>query len=379
MTIFTSKRFWTALIIIIGLFFLRLHPYLIMPLLFGIAILFNAKTIYPLKNYKFWIVILFLVLIVPIFTGIQDKSFIGINYSDTQLQKTMFMTMRGLSIFLLFQVLTIDLNIEKIKPIFSKIGIKNFEELFNLSIKIFPKIKSILNARYTQFKTTWKINRSIELVLNSIGDIFTDFFQLSDQLSKTENTFEIITPSDFFKQNKLLEKPSLIVVVGDAGTGKTPWVEQLINLLKSKNETVDGIISSKRSKSDEVWYHDLIRISTNKKRQLTTMDEIDTEIRIGKFNLYKSSITWGNEQLISIVNSDWVIVDEVGILEFDGGGFLPGLQSVVKNLDGYLVITVRPTLFQHLDNFLTEQLSSLKHWNRHIVELYSILNHDHMI
>ena len=84
------------------------------------------------------------------------------------------------------------------------------------------------------------------------------------------------------------------------------------------------------------------------------MDEIETDIKIGKFNLYKSSIRWGNEQLISIVNSNWVIVDEVGILEFDGGGFLPGLQSVVANLEGYLVITIRNTLFQHLDNFITE-------------------------
>ncbi len=57
---------------------------------------------------------------------------IGVNYSSSQLQKTMFMTLRGISIFLLFQVLTIDLNIEKIKPIFSKMGFKNFDVLFNL-------------------------------------------------------------------------------------------------------------------------------------------------------------------------------------------------------------------------------------------------------
>ena len=114
MKFFRSRRFWIALFILTGLFLLRLNPFLIAVLLFGIAFLYNAKTVRPLKNYKFWIVIIFLVLIVPLFTGVQDKSFLSINYSSDQLQKTIFMTLRGISVFLMFQVLTIDLDIEKI-------------------------------------------------------------------------------------------------------------------------------------------------------------------------------------------------------------------------------------------------------------------------
>ncbi len=369
MEFFRSKRFWIALLILVGLFLLRLQPYLIVALLFCITFLYNSKTVRPLKNYKFWIVILFLVLIVPLFTGVQDKSFLGINYSNGQLQKTTFMTLRGISVFLLFQVLTIDLNIEKIKPIFSKIGIKNFDVLYNLSNEIFPKIKSILNARYTQFSAHWKNHRSLELVFDFFNDIFTDFFLLSDQLSKPDIKLAAITPKDFLDQNDLANKPYLIVVVGDAGVGKTPWVEQLIELLKSKNNKVDGIISKKSEESDDKWYHDLIRISTNKKHQLTTMDEIDTDIKIGKFYFYKDSIIWGNDQIRSINYSDWIIVDEIGLLEFDGGGFLPGLQSVIMDFAGCLVITIRSSIFQHIDSFIKEYLPSVKPWQRHIIKL----------
>ena len=369
MIFYQSKRFWVALLILSGLFLLRLHPFLIVALLFGIAIIYNAKTVQPLKNYKFWIVILFLVLIVPLFTGVQDKSFLGINYSSVQLQKTMFMTMRGISVFLLFQVLTINLDIEKIKPLFSKFGINNFDVLYNLSNEIFPKIKSILNARYTQLKNSWKNQRSLELLFDFFSDIFTDLFLLSDQLSKDEAKFTAITPKDFLHQNELKDKPCLIVVVGDAGVGKTPWIEQLIELLQSKSEAVDGIISKKNQESDDKWHHNLIRISTNEKRQLTTMDEIDTDIKIGKFNLFKDSINWGNNQLISFKNTDWIIIDEVGILEFDGGGFLPGLQSVVKNFRGHLVITIRSALLQHIDDFIADQLPSVKTWDRNIIKL----------
>ena len=369
MKLFRSKRFWITLLLLTGLLLLRLNPYLIAALLFGVAFLYNAKTIKPLKNYKFWIVIIFLVLIVPLFTGVQDKSFLGINYSSDQLQKTMFMTLRGISVFLMFQVLTIDLDIEKIKPIFSKIGLKNFDVLYNLSNEIFPKIKSILNARYTQFKSNWKNNRSLELVFDFFSEIFTDFFLLSDQLSKSKTDLVAITPKHFLNQNDLTDKPCLIVIVGDAGAGKTPWVKQLIELLQSKSEIVDGIISNKCQESDDKWYHDLIRLSTNEKRKLTTMDEIDTDIKIGKFYLYKDTINWGNDQLISIKNSDWIILDEVGLLEFDSGGFLPGLQSVVKNFPGCLVITIRSALFPHLDDFIVERLPSVIDWNTKIVKL----------
>jgi len=369
MGIFRSKRFWIALIILLGLINLRLYPYLITPCLFCIAFFYNAKTVQPLKNYKFWIVILFLVLIVPLFTGVQDKSILGINYSSEQLQKTTFMTLRGTLVFLLFQVLTVNLDIDKIKPIFSKIGIKNFDVLYNLSNEIFPKVKSILSARYSQFKIKWKKNRSIELVITFFSDIFIDFFLLSDQLSNKETVPGVITPNDFLKQNKKTDSPSLIVVVGDAGTGKTPWIEQLIKLLQSKHETVDGLISKKNQESDDKWYHNLIRISTNEKYQLTTMDEIDTDIKIGKFNIYEDSINWGNEQLKSIQNTDWVIVDEVGLLEFDGNGFLLGLQSIVNKFSGYLVITIRSALLQHLDAFIIEHLPTLKTWKREIIRL----------
>ena len=224
-------------------------------------------------------------------------------------------------------------------------------------------------ARYTQFKSRWKNQRSLELLFDFFSDIFTDFFLLSDQLSKSDIKIAAISPTEFFDQNDLTSKPCLIVIVGDAGVGKTPWVEQLIELLRNKGETVDGIISQKNQESENKWYHNLIRISTNEKRQLTTMDEIDTDVKIGKFNLYKDSIKWGIDQLISINNSNWVIIDEIGILEFDGGGFLPGLQTVVNNFNGYLVITVRSALLQYLDSFITERLLLVKSWQHHIVKL----------
>jgi len=364
-----SKRFWVFLLILTGLFFLRLNPFLIAILLFSLTYFYNRKTIRPLKNYKFWIVILFLVLIVPLFTGVQDKSIFGINYSSEQLQKTLFMTLRGISVFLFFQALTIDLDIEKIKPIFSKIGYKNFDVLYSLSNEIFPRIKSILNARYTQFRINWKKHYSLAILFDFFSEIFTDFFLLSDQLSNSNTNLTVIAPSNYLIQNDFTSKPSLTIIVGDAGAGKTPWIKQLIELLRNKGETVDGLISIKNQESADKWHHDLIRISTNELRNLTTMDEINTNVKIGKFYFFEDSINWGNDQLKSIKFSDWIFVDEIGLLEFDGAGLLPGLQSAATNFSGHLVITLRATLLQHLDSFIADKLPLVKSWQRQIIKL----------
>ncbi len=62
-------------------------------------------------------------------------------------------------------------------------------------------------------------------------------------------------------------------------SGKTPWIEELIQSLISDRQVVDGLISKKQQISDDKWHHDLNRISTKKKHQLTNMDEIDTKVK----------------------------------------------------------------------------------------------------
>ena len=364
-----SKRFWFAILIFIGILLLKQNPIPITLLIFITAIVFNKNTVRPLKNYKFWIVISLLILIVPLFTGIQNSSFLGISYSAEQFQKTLLMTLRGISVFLLFQVLTIDLNVDTIKPLFSRLGIKNFNKLYNLSNDIFPKIKSILNARYNLFRLQWKKQKSIEVFLIFLTDIFSDFFHLSDSLIIGKPQSKSITVTDFLKKYDFSEPPYLIVVVGDAGSGKTPWMEKLIQSLISDRQVVDGLISKKQQISDDKWHHDLIRISTKKKHQLTNMDEIDTNVKVGKFSFYENTIKWGNEQLKLISNTDWIIIDEIGLLEFDGGGFLDGLQSISVDFKGTLVITIRSALLKHFDAFILEYLPLIKDWNRHIIKL----------
>ncbi len=369
MTIFHSKRIWFALAILIGLVFLKVHPILIASSIFGCAYLFNTKTINPLKNYKFWIIIVILIIIVPLFTGLQDRVLFRIQYSSDQLNAMILMTLRGISVFILFQVLTVELNVDRIKPLLSMVGIKQFDVIYNLSNDTLPKIKSIIASRYNYFRVNWKRKKSLELILAFITDIFIDIFHLSDQLSSSNSGYNKLTPQEFYENSEGFNSPHLIVLVGETDSGKPAWVEQFIKILQNNDQTIDGIISIKTNISTTKWQHDLVRISTDELHQLTTMDEIETEISVGKFYFYRDIIDWGNAQLKSINNTDWIVVDEVGLLEFDGGGFLQGLQYLSEQFTGNLVITLRFVLRYQLDDFIEKNLPKLKDWERSIISL----------
>lgn len=362
-----STRFLIALIIFIGLFFIKYNPVIIGIILFCIAAIYNTKTIRPLRNYKFWIVIAILIIAVPLFTGTADRTILGIDYSSGQLEKTLSMTLRGISVFLLFQVLTVNMSIEKIKPLFNKIGFRNFDILYNLSNEIFPKIKSILLARYGLFKEHWKSSKTANTLLNFSVDIFTDFFDLIKQLG-ADDSGTPMSPKDLLADINGYNK--LIMISGDAGSGKTTWVEEFIQLAKISEVELDGLYSKKIIEPNGQWHHNLIRVSTNDEHRLNSMEPFATKVKVGKFFFYEESIAWGNDQIkASREKAHWIIIDEIGLLEFDGGGFLPGLKQIATHNDVNLIITIRASLLQHLDEFIADKIPSLGLFNKRIVKL----------
>lgn len=363
------KRIWIALTILTGIVLLKASPYLITLGILILAYLFNHRAIRPLRNYRFWIVILLLVIIVPIFTGIQDNSIMGISYSSEQLSKTLLMALRGISVFILFQVLTTNLDHQKVQVVFSKMGITRFDIIYSLSKETLPRVKSILGTRYTQFRNNWKRRHSLNQLMDLMLSVFSDFIHLADHLYETPQNNQKVTPEDFLKTSFVESKPALIIVTGDPGAGKTPWLESLVQFLLDGGHTVDGLIANKIIQPNEKWQHEILHISTGEKRSINTMDELNTPIKAGKFYFYTETIAWGCERLISAKSSEWLVLDEVGLLEFNKKGFFPALKQVAIDFSGYMVIVVRSNLVEQLEEFLSGNLPPMDRWPRQIIWL----------
>ncbi len=352
-----------------GIVLLRLSPSLITAGILLLAGLTYPRTLRPLTNYRFWITIGLLVLIVPVFTGSQDRTFLGITYSSEMLKQTTLMSLRAIMVFLLFQVLTYQLKSERIAPLFSKIGIKHFDTTYDLSQEVSPRVKSILMARYGIFRNSWREKGVFTAAFHLAGDTLADFVVLANQLSRGSTERSAPDPAELCQDGAIARLPALIVVVGDPHSGKTLWLKELIVALTAAGKNVDGLIAEKIVERKGRWHHALKRIATDEARPLNTMDAIETPIKAGKFYFYPEAITWGCEQLAAADTVEWLIVDEIGLLEMEGGGLLPALQKIATDFSGCLVLSMRTSLFKHLDSFLTEKLPPVQAWPKYVYPL----------
>lgn len=70
----------------------------------------------------------------------------------------------------------------------------------------------------------------------------------------------------------------------------------------------------------------------------------------GPFGFDSSGIRFGSEALSldAVAQRDVVIVDEIGPLELQGGGWAPALHSLLTSYAGHLLLVVRPDILQQV-------------------------------
>ena len=183
-----SKRVLTAFVVFFAIMFLKYNPVAITFLILLISKLTFSSSIKPLKNYKFWIAIFILIVIVPIFSGEQNSFLLWISYSSEMLDKTIFMSLRGISIFMLIQVITTDINPEKLQDVLNKSKLTSLNFLIEISQKTLPQAKSILKTNFDSIKKEKKSRRIISLIIDAMSRVLAEFIRLARKLEIDRNT-----------------------------------------------------------------------------------------------------------------------------------------------------------------------------------------------
>jgi len=363
-----SKRWLIALAVLAGIIWLKSAPIWIVLAVTAVSGWAYPSAVRPLKSIKFWFAIGLLVVIVPLFAGVQDSSLLWITYSSAKLAQTSLMALRGIVVFLFIQVLTVEQDSEEFARHLAKLGSKNFVTLYELSREIIPNARHILNARLKRKRKFSIDSFRPGALLNLISQVFVDLIHLAERLNQPYQPRIEKNPTQLIDKIAGNGQPALIVVTGEPGSGKSTWLQELRQELDNRNIAISGVITEREYYSESSWKLVMIDIASGEQRVVATMEPRDMAIETEHYYFDQAALDWGSQRL-SVAAGDWLIVDEVGIFEFNQQGFYLALTKLSEQFSGVLVLSLRKSLLVELDDFLESNLARLHSWQRYFVIL----------
>lgn len=160
-------------------------------------------------------------------------------------------------------------------------------------------------------------------------------------------------PLAFLSEAYNTRAPSLFIITGPSGSGKTKWCQTAVDYARRRQWPVTGLLAPPIMKNGQKIGIDLLDLSSGEGRRLATWkgatighdDDLSGDVNTGDWNFSPEALVWGNSVLKKTTRADFVIVDELGPLEFRQG---QGLQAGLELLDAWryrlACVTIRPKL-----------------------------------
>ncbi len=148
------------------------------------------------------------------------------------------------------------------------------------------------------------------------------------------------------------------LLVGEPGSGKTTWCMEYVDWLRSQRANVGGVISPEVRVDGERIGFDVIDLLTGKRvsfARLSDSEAIEGNVKVGPYTINHDGIRFALgaiEQAIEL-ESDLLVIDEVGPLELNGGGLMPAVETALASERDVLLI-VRDSLNEAIQNRFSE-------------------------
>lgn len=137
---------------------------------------------------------------------------------------------------------------------------------------------------------------------------------------------------------------SLALLVGDRHSGKTTTCRRLAERMCARGSTAGGIIAPAVHEAGGCVGYDVVDLANGRSTRLATIDGPGTE-QVGRFHFLPAGLAFGKAALeqAAELTGGLVIVDEVGPLELEGGGWCQQLDQLADRR-GLTLLTVRRSL-----------------------------------
>lgn len=132
----------------------------------------------------------------------------------------------------------------------------------------------------------------------------------------------------------------VIIVTGAIGVGKTTICEKVVKIVRSSGYSCGGILTHKAAHENLIASD----IQTGESAILASADKTFDGPRTPRYSFNPEAIKFGIRAINRAIDSDVLIIDELGHLELHGEGFAPSLDFVKTGRVKNSVLVIRKEL-----------------------------------
>jgi nucleoside-triphosphatase THEP1 len=291
----------------------------------GIVIIWSVRykrALRQLSKPKFWIIFVFITLVTAfVFTKAQS----GENSLLKGLLTGIQMNFRAALIIVGFAVLGTELYNPVVRNFFIRTSFKNLPLALELSTESLP----LFVANIPEFKG---------LVKNPVSIFYQVISHADRRLAE-------------IKGRRVTGK-KVFIITGSIRGGKTTFVEMLIELFRSNNIKVGGILSKRVSDGSVTTGYDIVNIETGQKEEFLRENGKSGIGTIGRFIICSKGLAEGKKIINSLINhpNKLVIIDEVGLLEIQNNGWSNCIDDLLGKSSNHILMTVRDIYVDEVKN-----------------------------
>jgi len=146
---------------------------------------------------------------------------------------------------------------------------------------------------------------------------------------------------------------SVRILSAGRGEGKTAYLQRYLEQATAAGRSIGGVTSPAIFEGDTRVGYDVVDLRSGRRRLLARRrGMLESDTVVGDYHFDDLALAWGSAAIIAAVREglDVVAVDEVGPLEFRGGGWAAALTAALleATIEQELVLTVRPSLAEDL-------------------------------
>jgi nucleoside-triphosphatase THEP1 len=140
--------------------------------------------------------------------------------------------------------------------------------------------------------------------------------------------------------------PLIWIITGARETGKTRFCTHLVEKARKEGMDIAGLLSPPVYMNGVKTAIEVEDIRSNERRTLARGRQDDpTSIQTKRWSFDEEVLNWGNDLLAEATPCDVLVVDELGLLEFErGGGWQNGITAIQSEKFQLAVVVIRPEL-----------------------------------